>query len=81
MCQQHPYACTQAVSKHLPIAVSSLLGSSQTHLVGVDLLALWLVHPLALQELAPHNAAVPDGRLKDEQAVIHHEVAQHKAAA
>lgn len=50
------------------------------HLVGVDLLALRLVHALALQELAAHDAAVPDGWLKDEQGVVHHEVAQHKAA-
>ena len=50
------------------------------HLEGVDLLALWLIHTLALQELAALNATVPDGRLKNEQAVVHHEVAQHKAA-
>lgn len=50
------------------------------HLVGVDLLALRRVHALALQELAAHDAAVPDGWLEDEQGVVHHEVAQHKAA-
>lgn len=50
------------------------------HLVGVDLLALWLIHPLPLQKLAADDAAVAHGGLEDEQAVVHHEVAQHKAA-
>lgn len=50
------------------------------HLEGVDLLTLRLVHSLALQEFATDNAAVANGWFKDEQAVVHHEVAQHKAA-
>mmetsp|Transcript_40195 Transcript_40195/g.89187 ORF Transcript_40195/g.89187 Transcript_40195/m.89187 type:complete len:299 (+) Transcript_40195:535-1431(+) len=57
----------------------NLAAHVQVH-VRVNVLALWLVHLLPLQELPPRDAAVPDGRLKDLHRVVHHEIRHDKAA-